>query len=103
MKSSKVINGIYINCINVTAKEWFDKKNGNSYFSADVQVIHHNKQVQSFNIPFSYGYGDFYIFQSLEILKKNNICYFENTHSIRNAGIIFISNIQRGCKKSELK
>jgi len=102
MNTQKVINCIDINCINVTAKEWFDKINGNSYFSADVQVIYHNKQVKNLKIPFSYGYGDSYIYQSLEILKKSNICYFDNTHHIRNAGIIFISNIQRGCKKSQL-
>jgi len=102
MNTQEVINCIIIDCINVTAKEWFDKINGNSYFSADVQVIYHNKQVKNLKIPFSYGYGDSYIFQSLEILKKNNICYFDNTYHIRDAGIIFISNIQRGCKKSQL-
>ena len=103
MNTQKVINLVGINCINVTAKEWFDKKNGNSYFSADVQVIFHNKEVKNLKIPFTYGYGDYYIFESLEILKKNSICYFDNTYSLRGAGIIFISNIQRGCKKSELQ
>jgi hypothetical protein len=102
MNTKNVINLVDINCINVAAKEWFDKINGNSYFSADVQVIYHNKQVKNFKIPFSYGYGDSYIFKALEILKNNNICFFDNTYSLRDAGIIFISNIQRGCKKSQL-
>lgn len=40
----------------ITAKEWFDKVNGNSYFSAIV-TIDGDKQIK---IPFQYGYGEQY-------------------------------------------
>ncbi len=42
--------------INIVAKEWFDKVNGNSYFSARIQI--NGKTVLA--CPFQYGYGDHY-------------------------------------------
>lgn len=43
--------------IEIRAKEWFDKANGNSYFSARIYID--NEQVAI--LPFQYGYGDHYI------------------------------------------
>ena len=60
----------------VHAKDWFDKVNGNSYFS--VRIMVQKKQVKElFCIPFQYGYGDHYRdiaiqeLEKLKILKKN--------------------------------
>ena len=44
--------------ITIECTEWFDKINGNSYFSAKV-VINQGKEV--FYLPFQYGYGNHYI------------------------------------------
>jgi len=43
----------------VTAKKWFDKVNGNTYFTASVMVVYRGEKI-SFNIPYEYGYGDSY-------------------------------------------
>lgn len=50
----------------IIAKEWFDKVNGNSYFSA--QVFNDNKLVGS--IPTQYGYGDTYRHEALKLLEE---------------------------------
>lgn len=43
--------------LNIEAREWFDKQNGNSYFSAriwiDGEIVH--------VLPFQYGYGDHFV------------------------------------------
>jgi hypothetical protein len=49
------IRSMFIEC-----REWFDKVNGNSYFSARIWI--NGGQVAI--IPFSYGYGDFYIYEA---------------------------------------
>ena len=45
-----------ITSITILAREWFDKVNGNSYFSAQVYI--NGKRV--LNLPFQYDYGDQY-------------------------------------------
>lgn len=51
---------IEIRSLFVECREWFDKVNGNSYFSARIWI--NGGQVAI--IPFSYGYGDFYIYEA---------------------------------------
>mgnify|MGYP001436376872 CR=1 FL=1 len=54
------------------AKEWFDKVNGNSYWSARVEDI--EKDI-TYVFPFQYGYGD----QSLqEVMKALNLSHYEH-------------------------
>ena len=38
-----------------TTKEWFDKVNGNSYFSSQVQATKNPNKI--IKLPFQYGYG----------------------------------------------
>lgn len=45
------------NSINITAREWFDKANGNSYFSATIEIDGQHVG----DLPFQYGYGDHYL------------------------------------------
>ena len=53
------------------AKEWFDKVNGNSYWSARVEDIENDI---TYAFPFQYGYGD----QSLqEVMKALNLSHYE--------------------------
>ena len=47
-----------IKCITIIAKEWFDRVNGNSYFSARVFI--NNDSENPVILPFQYGYGDHY-------------------------------------------
>lgn len=58
-----------INSIAIHAREWFDRINGNSYFSATIQVD--GELVAS--LPFQYGYGDHYIDMACALLHKKQI------------------------------
>ena len=54
------------------AKEWFDKVNGNSYWSARVENI---EEDITYVFPFQSGYGD----QSLqEVMKALNLSHYEH-------------------------
>ena len=59
-----------IKTIDVNAKEWFDKVNGNSYFSAVITLNHGLKDSKDIKLPFQYGYGDQYQFEALKEIKK---------------------------------
>jgi len=53
------------------AKEWFDKVNGNSYWSARVEDIENDI---TYVFPWQYGYGD----SSLhEVMKALNLSHYE--------------------------
>jgi len=93
-----------IKTIDIRAKEWFDKVNGNSYFAGTVTVNYGLKSQQSFNMPFQYGYGDSYYHKGLELLKKANLLDKEDYHTtIRDKKIVLRYSIQRNCLKRELK
>lgn len=47
--------------IDVNAKEWFDRVNGNSYFSAIITVDFGLPTEKKLYLPFQYGYGDHYL------------------------------------------
>lgn len=49
-----------LHTIDVVAKEWFDKVNGNSYFSAQVTINFGMPDAETFAIPFQYGYESYY-------------------------------------------
>ena len=57
---------IDVKAITVIGRRWFDKINGNTYFSADILV--NNQLVHS--IKYQYGYGDFYMQAAGEWLAK---------------------------------
>ena len=92
-----------IKTIDIQAKEWFDKVNGNSYFASVMTVNHLKDSEMIFKIPMQYGYGDQYIYEALTILKDNNIINTTVKMDLRDKGIIINSSIQKDCKKSDLK
>jgi hypothetical protein len=57
-----------IKTIDITAKEWFDKVNGNSYFSAQVTLNYGLPNVKTIYLPFQYGYGDHAVDMSMRAL-----------------------------------
>jgi len=90
--------------IDINAKEWFDKVNGNSYFSSEVVINYGMNDREVINIPFQYGYGSHYQDVSFQALKekygiesKNQIWQY-----CRENNIILRTNIQTGCKKRDL-
>lgn len=62
-----------IKTIDVNAKEWFDKVNGNSYFSGIITLDYGLKSRKEYKIPFQYGYGDHYIDMAMQELIKQGV------------------------------
>ena len=94
-----------IKTIDINAKEWFDKLNGNSYFSAIITLNYKLDDEKILNLPFQYGYGEQYEHETFnEIIKvldlKTEIKvlwkYCEENK------IILRSNKQKNCLKREL-
>jgi hypothetical protein len=69
---TKAIRSVFVEC-----REWFDKINGNSYFSARIWV--NGGQVAI--LPFSYGYGDFYIYEAQKKLLELGYLPQENKNN----------------------
>lgn len=92
-----------VKTIDINAKQWFDKINGNSYFSAIVTINYGMKKEKRINIPFQYGYGDFYRFEAMKAVKKE---YPElagiNDYGMHLVGIIVRSHIDRRCLKRDV-
>jgi hypothetical protein len=93
---------LQVQTIDINAKQWFDKVNGNSYFSGYVTINYGLPDEINYFMPFQYGYGDFYIYKALDMLERLGHITETNTATLRAIGIILRSNIQRGCKKREL-
>ena len=55
--------------IDIIAKEWRDKVNGNSYFSSRVILNLEHEDEMVIEIPFQYGYGEAYLFESMDAVK----------------------------------
>lgn len=90
--------------LDINAREWFDKINGNSYFSAEIVIDYGLPTYKKYFLPFQYGYGDSFQWQSLAYLQKvgeidENIMML---WQLRDAGTIVRTNKQRTLKR-ELK
>ena len=95
-----------IKTIDIQCKQWFDKVNANSYFSAIITLNFGLIDQKTINIPFQYGYDDYYIYSALNQLKTENYLPI-------NAKILWNycneNNIQlrtskkQNCLKSEVK
>ena len=101
-----------IKTIDVNAKEWFDRVNGNSYFSGTIIINYGMKDQTELTMPFQYGYGDMYMQIAREMLwqytftGKNKPEINQNyplTMQCRANNIILRHNIQTGCKKKEVE
>jgi hypothetical protein len=57
--------------INVFCTKWFDKINGNTYFSCKVNVL--GKNNIEFILPFQYGNGENYLDATFRYLINNKI------------------------------
>ena len=64
-----------IKTVDVQAREWFDKVNGNSYFSTDITVNYGLNNAVSFYLPMQYGHGDHYRYEAFEEIKKRLKCF----------------------------
>ena len=92
--------------IDIQAKEWFDKVNGNSYFAGTITLNYGTETEKIFLLPFQYGYGDEYKHESKAILTQFNKISpdYESLYTYcKRVGIILRSNIERNCLKRDLK
>ena len=95
-----------IKTIDVNAKEWFDRVNGNSYFSAEVTINFGTKEAESFKVPFQYGYGEQYLYSTLQRLQdhqgfKGSACA-PLWRWCEERGIILRANLVGNCKKRDV-
>lgn len=64
---------IKVKTIDTNAKEWFDKVNGNSYFSAQATVNFGMPDQKTVKVPFQYGYGEQYKYAAFKALQDAGI------------------------------
>ena len=93
-----------IKTLDFSAKEWFDKANGNSYFSAKICVNFGLDSEQNFSLPMQYGYGETYKDECFnKVCEAYNIETKESYFSFcRMNNIILRYNKRENCLKKEL-
>jgi hypothetical protein len=116
-----------IKTIDINALEWFDKVNGNSYFSATIIINYglkakYSKAIDShcmitqfsetvIKLSFQYGYGEHYIDMAnqkliklgyVNTIREGNGSYNPLWRYCKENNIILRTNKKANCKKSEL-
>jgi hypothetical protein len=92
-------------CITIIGKQWYDKVNGNSYFSARVYV---NNDLKLY-IPFQYGYGSQYEVEAGQELKKQGYLPIDKEYSkcisilCRENNINYLAFISENCTQKDCK
>lgn len=94
-----------IKTIDLSALEWFDKVNGNSYFAGKVIINYGADNQTTLPIAYQYGYGDQYQYEALKAIKKalgihtdiNSLWRFCGSHKI------ILRSQKRRAKLAELK
>lgn len=94
-----------IKTIDINARTWFDKVNGNSYFSAIVVLNYGTPEAKEIKLPFQYGYGSQYEQEAKQALIDSGIlptaCPSLWSYCQDN-GIILRSNNQKNFLKREV-
>lgn len=92
-----------IHTVDIAAKEWFDKINGNSYFAAQI-IINYQLENETYTyLPFQYGYGGQYEQEAISTLKDLGYTTCKSFKELREAGAIIRSNKTDKCLLREVK
>ncbi len=83
----------------ITAKEWFDRVNGNSYFSCQIIVNNKYKIV----LPIQYGYGDHYVDMACKELVKLGLTDLDLYRWNNRKAIRFDSVKMENCLKRDVR
>ena len=76
--------------IEINARQWFDKVNGNSYFAAYVTVWNSPEYADNvtYILPFQYGYDSQAKYTALRELLNLGVISSEREHELRAAGVL---------------
>ena len=94
-----------VNKLELLGRKWFERTNGNTYFSAIA--LHNGQEIA--RIDFEYGYGDSWLY---EITKALSTSYFEARknqqpwqyiNSLESQGIAVFKNCEQVTRKKDLK
>ena len=91
--------------IDINAKQWRDKINGNSYFSSDVTLNYGMKNEKVIKLPFQYGYGNAYVYESLREIQKlfpRSKWYRENISAKYEICLLYTSPSPRDMRRSRM-
>jgi hypothetical protein len=89
--------------IDINAKEWFDKVNGNSYFAAVVTLNYGMANEEEIKLPFQYGYDRAAQHEAFTQLDKMGLInHEERSYSLKERGIIVRYSKQENCRKRDL-
>lgn len=95
-----------IKTIDINARTWFDKVNGNSYFSAIVVVNYGTPEAKELKLPFQYGYGSYYEQAAKEALIEAGLITSNGMPGLysycKNNNIILRRNNQQNCLKRDV-
>lgn len=83
--------------IDIEAREYFDKANGNSYFSARVTIDWTLPTERTIYVPFQYGYGTQSLYSSLQAAGAPALSRCEEQ------GITVNHSIRERCKQKDVK
>lgn len=96
-----------IKTIDINAKEWFDRVNGNSYFAGTITINFGMESQKTIAMPFQYGYGDHYKDMAGEVLQKAGLINLKPHEALwmycKDNKIILRTSKQENCRKAELK
>ena len=96
-----------INTIDVNAKEWFDNKNGNSYFAGTITLNYGTETKETFLMQMQNGYGTQFEQKAKAILTQFNKISGDWTNPLsmycRENNIVLRTSLKENCLKRELK
>lgn len=99
----KTLTPTKIKTIDIQAKEWFDRLNGNSYFAAQIFVNYGLSDEKSFKLPFQYGYESASKSTAIALLFKEGIIETTSQHELREQGITVNWSKQQNCLQRDVK
>jgi len=100
--SDTTVSQAFTKVIEIATREWFDKVNGNSYWSAHVFVNTSPDARDAYVFTFQYGYDRHGESVVLDTLTKLGAIPSARHYDLKDAGVMVISHKRTGCRKSEL-
>jgi len=96
-----------IKTLDIQARTWFDKVNGNSYFAALVTINFGMPDEKTIKVPYQYGYGSQFETETLHQLQTDGLLPAGTIYNLSqwcaDNNIILRSSNQKDCKKSQVK